>query len=83
VDEIKSLIKNFDASLEILNTGKKESFEPEIVFQSGVLQEMIADLKPNYHFITHEDADESFMDFAEKNNAATPKNCCCTVMCLL
>jgi hypothetical protein len=66
VDEIKSLIKNFDASLEILNTGKKESFEPEIVFQSGVLQEMIADLKPNYHFITHEDADESFMDFGEK-----------------
>jgi nucleotide-binding universal stress UspA family protein len=68
VDEIKSLVKDFNASLHILNTGKKESFDPDIVFQSGVLQEMLTDIKPNYHFITHEDADEGIMDFAEKNN---------------
>jgi nucleotide-binding universal stress UspA family protein len=68
VDEIKLLVKNFNASLHILNTRKKESFDPDIVFQSGALQQMVSDLKPTYHFITHEDADEGIMDFAEKNN---------------
>jgi nucleotide-binding universal stress UspA family protein len=67
VAEIKSLVKDFNAGLHILNTGKKETFDPDIVFQSGVLQEMITDLKPNYHFITHEDEDEGIMEFAEKN----------------
>jgi nucleotide-binding universal stress UspA family protein len=68
VDEIKLLVKDFNASLHILNTAKKENFDTDISFQSGVLKELIAELKPNYHFITHEDADESIMEFAEKNN---------------
>lgn len=66
-DELKALVKEFGASLHILNTGKKETFDPGIVFQSGVLQDILGDLQPNYHFIEHENVDEGIMDFAEKN----------------
>ena len=68
IDEIKMLVNDFNAELHILNTGKKEVFNPEIVFESGLLEEMLAPLKPNYHFITNENTDEGIMDFAEKNH---------------
>jgi nucleotide-binding universal stress UspA family protein len=67
-DEIKTLVNDLHAELHILNTGKKEVFNPEIVFESGLLQEMLAALKPEYHFITSENTDEAIMDFAETNN---------------
>jgi nucleotide-binding universal stress UspA family protein len=68
VDEIKMLVKDFNAVLHVLNTGKEKVFDPEIVFQSGLLQQMLEGLKPVYHFISDENADEGIMDFAEKNN---------------
>ena len=68
VDEIKMLVKDFHAELHILNTGKKEGFKPELIFESGLLQEMLATLKPNYHFITNQNTDEGIMEFAEKNH---------------
>lgn len=67
LDEIKMLVNDFNAELHVLNTSKKEVFDPEIVFQSGVLEEMLKPLKPNYHFITNENTDEGLMDFVEKN----------------
>jgi nucleotide-binding universal stress UspA family protein len=68
VDEIKMLVNDNHAELHILNIGRKEVFSPELVFESGLVQEMLLDLKPNYHFITGEHTDEGIMDFAEKNN---------------
>ena len=68
LDEIKMLVNDFNAELHVLNTGKKEVFNPEIVFESGVLEEMLAPVKPNYHFITNQNTDEGIMDFAEKNH---------------
>ena len=68
VDEIKMLVHDFHAELHILNTGSKKEFEPELVFESGLLQEMLAALKPNYHFISNKDTDEGIIDFAEKND---------------
>ncbi len=67
VDEIKMLVKDFGAELHILNTGETNTYSPELVFESGLLQEMILDLKPNYHFITNKNIDEGIIDFAEKN----------------
>lgn len=67
VEEIKTLVNDFNAELHILNTGKETDFDPDIVFQSGLLQEMLEKVKPNYHFITSENIDEGIMDFAEKN----------------
>jgi len=66
-DEIKTLVKDFNAKLHILNTGKKKEFEPELVFESGLVQEMLGSLKPEYHFITSENTDAAILEFAEKN----------------
>jgi nucleotide-binding universal stress UspA family protein len=68
VDEIKMLVKDFNAAIHILNTGKEKVFNPDIVFQSGLLQQMLKDLHPFYHFISDENTDEGIIDFAEKNN---------------
>lgn len=68
VDEIRTLVKDFNATLHILNTGKKSEFNPDVVFESGMLQEMLIDLKPEYHFITHEDVDTGIIEFADKNS---------------
>ncbi len=68
VDEIKTLINDFKAALHVLNTGKKSDYNPDLVFQSGLLQEMLANLKPKYHFITDENIDEGILNFTEKNN---------------
>ncbi|MBL0146259.1 MAG: universal stress protein [Chitinophagaceae bacterium] len=66
VDEIKTLITDFKAEFHILNTGKQESFNPDLIFQSGLFQEMTWNIKPQYHFITHKNIDEGIIDFAEK-----------------
>jgi nucleotide-binding universal stress UspA family protein len=67
VDEIKLLVNDFKAELHIINTGKRKVFNPETVFGSGMLQEMLHELKPGYHIITSENTDDGIMDFAEKN----------------
>ena len=67
VDEIKTLVTDFDAELHVLNTGKQREFNPNIVFESGVLQEMLAELKPIYHFTSNYNIDEGIMDFSERN----------------
>lgn len=68
IDEIKMLVKDFTAELHLLNTGKEEVFDPEIVFQSGLMEEILEDIKPQYHFITNKNTDDAIIDFAEKNN---------------
>lgn len=68
VDEIKMLVNDFNAELHILNTGKKEVFDANIVFESGLMQEMTMALKPQFHFINNANTDEGIMNFAEKNN---------------
>lgn len=68
VDEIKTLVSDFKAELYVINTGKQEEFDPEIVFESGLLQEKLAPVKPHYNFITNADTDEGIMDFVDNNN---------------
>ena len=67
-DELALLVNDFNASLHVLNTGKQNRYDPEIVFESGLLQEMIGSLKPAYHFIESENTDQGILDFVEKNN---------------
>ena len=68
VDVIKTLVNEFHAALHILNAGKKEVYNPEIVFESGLLEEMLSPIKPIYHFISNENTDEGIIDFVEHNN---------------
>ena len=67
VDEIKMLVADFNAELHVLNTGKRTEFDADIVFESGLLEEMIGALHPQYHFISSGNTDQGIMDFVEKN----------------
>lgn len=66
VDEIKALVNDLHAELHIINSGKKNVFKPEDVFQSGLLQEMLGKLQPLYHFITEEHTDEGIIKLVDK-----------------
>ena len=67
IEEISKLVTDFKAELHILNTGKKEVFDADIVFESALIKEMTMTLKPKFHFISNENTDKGIMDFAEKN----------------
>ena len=68
INEIRMLVRDFNAELHVVNTGSDKEFKPEVVFESGLLQEMIGPLKPDYHFITNENTDLGIIDFAAKNH---------------
>ena len=68
VEEIEDLVKNFKAKLYVINTGTTKDHDPEMVFQSGLLQVMLEDLQPEYHFVTSPNIDEGIMNFCEDNN---------------
>jgi nucleotide-binding universal stress UspA family protein len=67
VDELACLVRDFNAELHVLNTSRQQMFDPELVFQSGMMQEILSPLEPHYHFITNDKVDESIISFAEKN----------------
>ena len=68
VEEIKRLVEDLHAELHVINSGKDETYQPDTVFESGMLQEILAPLKPQYHLITGENADEGIISFVEDNN---------------
>jgi nucleotide-binding universal stress UspA family protein len=68
IDEIKMLVADFKAELHILNTGKREVFDADVVFESGMMQEMLGSLNPKYHFINNENTDEGILEFTDKND---------------
>lgn len=68
LDEIEILVNDFKAELLVLNTGIDEVYDPEIVYESGLIQELFAPLKPTYHFMGNKNIDEGIMIFSEKNN---------------
>lgn len=68
VDEIKRLVNDFHAELHVINSGKEKLYQPDKVFESGMLQEILAPLKPQYHLITGENTDESIINFVENNH---------------
>lgn len=67
IEEVKMLVNDFKAELHILNTGRREVFDADIVFESGLMQEMTMALEPKFHFIDNENTDQGIIDFAEKN----------------
>lgn len=66
---IKEFVKTFDAELHVLNVnvgvqGPDEE-KPE---QSVLLQTMLEEIKPEYHFIQHHDIEDAVNEFADGNN---------------
>ena len=68
IDEIKELVHKFNAELHVINTAKKDVFDPEIVFESSMLEQTLIGLKPVYHFVTTKNTDEGIMEFTIKNH---------------
>lgn len=68
VEEIKRLVNDFHAELHVLNSGEEGSYHADTVFESGMLQEILAPLNPQYHLITGNSADEGIIGFVENNN---------------
>jgi nucleotide-binding universal stress UspA family protein len=68
IDEIKKLVHDMNAELHVLNIGKKEIFNPNLVFESGLLKEKLAEVNPAFHFISTENTDEGIIEFTEKNH---------------
>jgi nucleotide-binding universal stress UspA family protein len=68
LDEIKMLVNDFHSELHVINTGKKKEFKADMIFESGLLQEILAPLNPSYDLITHENTDEGILNFADKNH---------------
>jgi len=63
VSTIRNLVIGLGAHLKIIHTGKNQSFDPEIVFESGMMQELLNGLEPDYHFIEADDVNEGLIDF--------------------
>lgn len=66
LEEIKTMVSDFDAELHIINIGKKEVFEAEIIFNSRVMGEMTKSLNPEFHFNTNDHTDEGIIDFVDQ-----------------
>ncbi|WP_276504754.1 universal stress protein [Terrimonas pollutisoli] len=69
VQDIKELVKEFSAELHILHVSDKpqEKFSAETVEESGLLQEMLGDLHPQYDFLNAPEVEKGVADFAEEN----------------
>jgi nucleotide-binding universal stress UspA family protein len=68
VDEVKNLVHDFGAELYVLHTGAKMSYDADMVFEKGLLQEMINDLKPKFHFLGEGNSDEAILKFVDDNH---------------
>lgn len=67
--EIKNFVKEFNAELHILYITDEsgDSFDAETIEESELLQEMLGELKPTYHFLNEPDIEKGINNFAEKN----------------
>lgn len=69
VDQIRNIVKTFNARLHILNVDYMEkNFRPDTPQQSRVLHELFSELDPEYHYIDHPDIEDGIHEFAETNN---------------
>jgi nucleotide-binding universal stress UspA family protein len=68
-DEIKSLVKELNAELHVLNVDQSSGHPSlDTTKQIGLLKKMLEDLKPVYHFIENKDVEDGINHFAETNN---------------
>ncbi len=69
IKEIKDMVQEFNATLHVLHVTNEtgETFNEEKIEESGWLHNILAELKPNYHFINSPDIETSITGFAEKN----------------
>lgn len=68
-DKLSTIVKRHGSELHILNVdNKNRHFDPETPYEYARLQEMLLDLKPQYHHIENEDIDKGIQLFVQDNN---------------
>jgi nucleotide-binding universal stress UspA family protein len=67
VKEIENFVHDFGATLDVVNTGSELDFNPDLVFQSGLLQELFAHINPQYHFLSNKNTEEGILQFVKAN----------------
>lgn len=68
LDEIKLLVNDLKAELHILYIEKPFVFNADRDYESVLLQDMMAAIKPHYHHIAGKHIDDEIINFAEGNN---------------
>jgi nucleotide-binding universal stress UspA family protein len=70
VQEIKNLVKRFGAELHVVHVNAEDGqvYGPAIIEESGLLQEMLDELHPVYHFLNDVNIEDGLSEYAEKNN---------------
>lgn len=68
LEAITRLINSFQASLIVINMGRQDSFDPDVVHEAEKLQEKLKALHPGFHFLSDEDVDEGILEFAKKHH---------------
>jgi nucleotide-binding universal stress UspA family protein len=69
VQFIKNMVREFGAELHVLNVDyESKHFKPETPEESLMLHTLLQDLKPDYHFINHQDIEDGINEFVDKNN---------------
>lgn len=66
--EIAELVRTFHAELHVLHVGDSSgSFTAGKVAESGLLQEMLSPLHPEYHFMEGDDVEQTIIDFLDRH----------------
>lgn len=70
VEQIKVLMSAFQAELHVIHVNREseKAYSAEKVEESGLLQEMLEDLHPVYHFLNYVNIDEGLNEFSQKND---------------
>lgn len=68
-NELVKLVTKAGAALHVLNVDhENKGFDPDTPLESTELHEMIAEAKPEYHYIDSEDIDEGIRKYVDENN---------------
>ncbi|BAV06867.1 Nucleotide-binding universal stress protein, UspA family [Filimonas lacunae] len=67
---IRKLVKDFHAKLHVLNSGSGSEYNPDTVFESALLEDLLSGLDPEFHYITDKDhdPDKALVDFVKNNH---------------
>lgn len=66
IEYIRNIVEEFGAELHVLNINKDENkIDDEMATESGWLDSMLGDIRPNYYFLKRDDVVEGINEFSE------------------
>lgn len=68
VQQIKEIVKTWNAQFIIVNSGKPSAFEPELVPEARAIHRLLKDCNPTYHLLSNKNPDRAIIDFVESRD---------------